>query len=372
MAISSVVSPNVQISNATAQPSALDSLNADSPQSPNGSGTSVLKDKPRNTVLGQGGVNAMQQPNGTLVAAGLARTPSPIQRINNWNKAIVPAVNGYKPGAVPIRTPVPGAATVKPGPRIEVPSTPNSPAPTSTFFGPGSPVVSAPGVPALKGQPTTSMLAIVNAALPQTTVDAFASLTQKQKLIARTMLGAAIEGLRANPSSPDYIAPKDFKPLVGLILKNAQAYREPAAIVPSPAGKPATVPPAATTKPVVVPALPIDPAIVATLPKDPKAAIEASKTPKAPIETAPPAKPTTPSVTPPEIAGLTLTPEIYNALIVGADGKPDPVRKANTDNLLAQAQEFRAQIETIIVDEAVNPAVSTKTPLQEWNDWKSL
>jgi hypothetical protein len=368
MAISSVIAPSAPISNTTA-PAAAENLNAFVPQSPSGSATSGLKEKPRNAVSGQSSIDATQQPNGMLVAAGLTRRPSPIQRINKWNKAIIPAVESYKPGAVPIKTPLPGAPTVKPGPRIDVPS---GTAPTSTFFGPGSPVVTAPGVPALQGQPSASVLAVVNDALPQSTVNAFASLSQKQKLIARTMLAAAIEGLKAGPSSPDYVAPKDFKAFVGLILKNAQAYREPTNIVPSPsAATPSTVPPASTTKPAIVQKLPLDPAIVQTLPNDPKAAIEASKNRTPPTATAPSATaPSTTSARPPEIPGLTLTPELYNQLIQGANGQVDPVRKANTDNLLTQAQEFRAQIETINVNQAVNPARSTKTPMQEWRDWK--
>jgi hypothetical protein len=385
MANSSVVAPSAPISNTTA-PAAAENLNAFVPQSPSGSAASGLKEKPRNAVSGQSSIDATQQANGMLVAAGLTRRPTLIQRINKFNKVIIPAVESYKPGAVPIRTPVPGAPTVKPGPRIDVPSG----APINNFFGPGSPVVTAPGVPALQGQPSASVLAVINDALPQSTVNAFASLSQKQKLIARTMLGAAIEGLKAGPSSPDYVAPKEFKAFVGLILKNAQAYREPTNIVPSPpATKPSAVPGASTTKPAIVPKLPLDPAIVQTLPNDPKAAIEASKnrtpptatapsttTPSTapivpmPSATAPTTAPSTTSARPPEIAGLTLTPEIYGELIKGADGKVDPVRKANTDNLLTQAQEFRAQIDTINVNQAVNPARSTKTPMQEWRDWK--
>ena len=376
MAISSVVSPSVPSSNPTL-PTALDNLAVNMAQIPGGSGTQGLNESRRNAVSSQSGVDAMQQPGGMLIASGLARRPSPIQRVNNWNKAIVPAVNTYKPGAVPIRSTAPGTATVKPGPQIEVPSSRKNPAPTSTFFGPGSPVVSAPGVPALQGTPSAEVLAVVNGALPQPTINAFARLSPKQKLIARTMLGAAIEGLSASPSSPDHVAQKDFKALVGLILKNAQAYKEPANIVPSPTpSKPTVVPPAATSKPVYIPKPPLDPAIVETLPKDPKAGIEVAKDRKGALETkprttpTPTPTPTSPLATPPEIAGLTLTPEIYNQLIQGDNGQPDPVRKANTDNLLAQAQEFRAQIETINVNQAINPAVSTNTPLQEWDTWK--
>jgi hypothetical protein len=365
MTSSAAISLNTPTSTPNA-PSSLDNLGANptSGNPPSGmdkQGGSGVAPKLRNTP-GLTSVSSLQRPDSTLMAAGLPSRMSPIQRINKWNKAIIPAVQTYKPGApiVPIKVPVAGTPTVKTGPRIDVPPGSAGMAPTSKFFGTGAPVVSAPGVPALTGQPSASNLAIVNAALPASTVGAFAALNQQQKLLARTMLGAAIQGLSANPSSPDYVAPKDFKPLVDLILKNAQAYKGATQIVPS-------SPP---TKPAVAPKLPLDPAIVQTLPKDPKGAIKAAKKRTTPAAT-PNAAPSAAAVKPPEIPGLTLTPALYGELIKGADGKVDPVRKANTDNLLMQAQEFRAQIETINVKQAINPAKSTKTPMAEWRDWKA-
>jgi hypothetical protein len=374
MAINSVVSPSVPSSNATL-PTALDNMGANIPQSQSNFATPAFKERPRNAVSGQNSIDATQKTNVVLMAARPAATLAK-QRVQQWNKAIIPAVETYKPGS-PILQPKPGSPgssepvtgrpTVVASPRIEVPKASERTAPTSAFFGKGSPVVRAPGVPALQGQPPASILRVVNEALPNSKVEAFSRLDQKQKLIARTMLSAAIEGMTLDPSHPDFVNPKDFKGMVSLILQNAQAYRSPPVSVP---GSAPIVPTAPPQKKVTVPALPADPVVVAEAPPDAKIPAKGKATPATPSAGEPRPTPTSPLAKPPEIAGLTLTPEVYTQLIQGENGQPDPVRKANTDNLLAQAQEFRAQIETIKVGEVVNPAVSTKTPLQEWNDWK--
>jgi hypothetical protein len=376
MAITNPVSsPSAPSFNSTG-PTALDNMGANIPQIPSNAATPALKERPRNAVSNQNSIGATQQTNVVLMAARPAATLAK-QRVQQWNRAIIPAVEAYKPGS-PILQPKPvapgsskpvtGGPIVVPSPRIEVPKASERTAPTSAFFGKGSPVVRAPGVPALQGQPPASILRVVNEALPNSKVEAFSRLDQKQKLIARTMLSAAIEGMTLDPSHPDFVNPKDFKSMVSLILQNAQAYRSPPPSVPGPA---TVAPSAAPQKKVIVPDLPADPVVVAEAPKDPKVPVKGKAKPATPSAGEPRKTPTSPLSTPPEIAGLTLTPELYNQLIQGANGRPDPVRKANTDNLLVQAQEFRAQIETIDVTKAINPAVSTNTPLDDWNTWKN-
>jgi hypothetical protein len=372
MAISSIVSPSVPGSN-LALPSALDNLSPNTTQNPNASGTPELKGRPRDGLTGQNNIGATPQSNVVLMAVKPAVTLAK-QRVQQWNRAIIPAVETYKPGAPILRpkplTPgssaaIPGRPVLVPSPRITVPKASESTAPTSAFFGVGAPVVSAPGVPALQGQPTPSILRVVNEALPNSKVAAFAALNQPQKLIARTMLAAAIQSMSLDRSNPDYVDPKYFKGMVSVILQNAQAYAGPTVNVPAPA--PVVTP--APQKKAPIPDLPRDPVVVSDLPKDPITPAKGKK-PQTQSTGAPSTESTAPLAEPPEIPGLTLRREDYNELIKGPNGKVDPVRKDNIDNLLGLATEFRAQIDTINVDKVVNPNRSTKTPREEWFDWK--
>ena len=58
--------------------------------------------------------------------------------------------------------------------------------------------------------------------------------------------------------------------------------------------------------------------------------------------------------------------------IKGADGRPDPVMAKNMSQLITDVTEYRRQADTINIDRAVDPAKSTLTPRQEWNNWKAL
>jgi hypothetical protein len=281
---------------------------------------------------------------GVLLASGIVPYRSPTQLVNTWNKAITP----YVPATGRVTQPLPSAL----GSVIKAPTfggAKNSP--TSQVFSPGSQMIKTQGVPQLTGKPSETTLTVFNSAMTPDRLNKFAALNPSQKMLARTMLAAAVDGLNQGQ-----LAPKDFNEVVGRVLLTSQkatfADPKPTTIanvgkqkipgqietVPTPAKRPGAI-----TSSEVVPTPSPRPGSTTTAAKAATAAYPS---------TGPNDK------TPSWWAQATNDPK-------------DPNMGTKLVKLITDAREFARQAQTINVNQVVDPSKSTKTPMQEWNDWRA-
>jgi hypothetical protein len=269
--------------------------------------------------------------------------PKPSTLVQTWTNMIVPPLPGgnqtnqIRPA--PTGGAVINAPTLGQGQRTS--------GPLSSVFGQGSKMINAPGVPQFTKTPTDSTLATINSALTQDRINQFAALDPSQKMLARTMLVVAIDGLNQGQ-----LTPRAFSEVVGLVLKSAQQTKFSTAVpqeqtntsgrIPGPVERvPNVAPrPGAITANEVVPGLATRPQlstvpVVATVPY-------------------PSSGPNDPE--PAWWAQATNDPK-------------DPDMGAKLVKLITAAREFERQAQTIDVNQPVNPKVSTKTPMQEWKEW---
>ena len=334
-----------------------------------------------------------------LAQAIVPRQPLP-KIVKSWAAKILPVLvpTTPRPGAK-VPTTVPGAGGIGSSPTMISPIGNGRPSPVNTVFSPKTQVVSAPGVPQFNGKASDSVFAVVNAALSDAKMSQFALLSPGQQTLARTLLSAAMEGLKSTPGSSNYIAPNEFKTVVDLILTTSRNTKIPttAPVVRTRPVPRQTIPgevtltPQQPTRPVraTPPQTPPDAPIVATAPQTPPAAPNVATAPQTPpaapnVANAPQTPPPVPGTgtpqTPPAAGAATITvyplsgpvPAWWADAIKGADGRPDPVMAKNMSQLITDVTEYRRQADTINIDRAVDPAKSTLTPRQEWNNWKAL
>jgi hypothetical protein len=280
-----------------------------------------------------------------VIAQVLRPAVAPATLVKGWSRAIAPHVPTVTPrlGTPQLPSTVPGLIRLAPAPTILTRPNIARPTPLGGVFGSGSQVLTVPGVPQLTGRPSTTTLGVVNKALTAERLSQFSALRPEQKLVARTMMAAAIEGLQAPPGSDQRIASPDFDAAVAEILRQSQLYVTPGSDLKlaEPLPKPSTLlPPEPTVlglpTPTVMPARPaqaatqVAPAYPSTGPNDPEP---------------------------------TWWKEACN-------DPSDPQMGGKLVRLVTDSREFAAQAATIDIDRPVDPARSTLTPRQEWNNWK--
>ncbi len=282
-----------------------------------------------------------------LFANNLPR-PSPSSLVNRWKNSISPYVPSRSRPA-----PLPGAlGTVITAPNLGG----NRTSAASRVFSPGSQMINTQGVPRLTSQPSQSALNVFNNSFTQERLSQFATLDPSQKMLARTMLGAAMQGLNEGT-----LAPKDFSEVVGRILQASQkaTFAEPTPvttgtigknknpssgeIVPTPAKRPGAI---ATNE------------VVPTPDKRPGNNTPAAKTTATPTATA-----AYPSTGPNDKA-----PSWWAQ---ATNDPKDPNMGAKLVKLITDSREFARQAQTINVDQVVDPSKSNKTPMQEWKEWSA-
>jgi hypothetical protein len=286
--------------------------------------------------------------NGVLVASGGGLVPSrpnplpkPSTLVNTWTNTIIPPLSGGNP-TNQIR-PAPTGSAV-----INAPTLGRSSGPLSTVFGQGSKMINAPGVPQLTTKPAEATLVTVNSALTLDRMNQFAALDPNQKMLARTMLAAAVDGL-----DKGQLTPQAFSEVVGLVLKAAQETKFAAPVTPPKPNTSGTIPgqlevvPNLAQRPDPISTNEIVPAL-ATRPES--SAVQVATVPY------PSSGPNDPE--PAWWAQATNDPT-------------DPNMGQKLAKLITDAREFERQARTIEVNQPVNPNVSPKTPMQEWNEWRA-
>lgn len=364
--VNAVTTSNVSSSNPNAE------VFQNSTQSVNSNGTVTDPTSNRagsRSTTAANGIDSTPRP--TLVAQAIVPRQPLTKIVKGWAGKILPVLvptptrTGIKPP-----TNVPNAGGIGRAPTMLTPVvTGKTTSPINTVFSPKTDIVNVPGVPQFNGKASASVFAVVNSALTDTKMSQFALLSPGQQTLARTLLSAAIQGLQSAPGSSNYIAPNEFKTVVDLILTTSRGAKIPnsAVVVSTTPTRPQTIP----GEMELVPQKPATP-VQATPPQTPPAAPIVATAPQTP-----PALPQTPAAG--GIATATITayplsataPSWWPDAIKGADGKPDPVMAKNMAQLLTDATEFRRQADTIDIDRAVDPAKSTLTPRQEWNNWKA-
>ena len=326
-------------------------------------------------------VNGMMgNPRPTLVAQAIVPRQPLTKIVKGWAGKILPVLVPT-PTRTGIKAPtnVPNTGGVGRAPTVLAPVVSGkTTSPINTVFSPMTDIVNAPGVPQFNGKASASVFAVVNSALTEAKMSQFALLSPGQQTLARTMLSAAIQGLQSAPGSNNYIAPNEFKTVVDLILTTSGSAKIPnaVAVASTTPTRPQTIPGEMELVP-QRPATPVQASPPQTPPQTPPPAPIIATAPQTP-----PATPQTPAATPQTPAtGVTvaitayplsaIAPSWWADAIKGADGKADPVMAKNLALLLTDATEFRRQADTINIDRAVDPAKSTLTPRQEWNNWKA-
>jgi hypothetical protein len=273
--------------------------------------------------------------------------PTPSAVVKTWTNTIIPPLSGGNPTnqirPAPTGSAVINAPTLGQGQR--------SSGPLSTVFGQGSKMINAPEVPQFT-KPAETTLATVNSALTQGRLNQFAALDKNQKMLARTMLAAAVDVL-----DKGQLTPQAFSEVVGLVLKAAQETKFAAPVTPAKPNTSRTIPGQVE----IVPNLAQRPGAITTNEIVPDLAprpggLDATKTETGNPTTQralPGINPTTQRALPPQIESkVEANRQLQVRLNEVASSRPEAIK-----NIVASTSAF----ETVVADAQSAAELSTKT-----------